>query len=256
MKVFIATPSMGGIVTTAYARTLMATTMALSEIGAEWRYQNIDSADLVTARNLIANAFLRDEECTHLLFIDSDMAVEVETALRILTSKRAFVGAIYPERQVNIDVLAQANAAGQPKELALAKSLKFNVKLHAGTLTVKDDFIPVAGIGFGYVLTEKGVFSRLVGGGHVRTVRSARMAQLGVAGEAYDFFGKMPQENEIPLSDDYSFCKRVAALGDVTMWGWTGAGVHHVGPHHYGAPFIDRLKADYASGSAPPSPQG
>ena len=45
------------------------------------------------------------------------------------------------------------------------------------------------------------------------------------------------------LSEDYAFCNRVRALGDVPLLAYVGAGVGHVGHFTYGGPYVERLKA-------------
>ena len=83
MKVLIATPTVQGTATSAYARTLVALTQCLASLGAAYSFMTVDNADVITARNLLAHAFMQDDSFTHLLFIDSDMAGMRPVSLRL-----------------------------------------------------------------------------------------------------------------------------------------------------------------------------
>ena len=89
-KVFIASPTVSGIVTTAYAGTLMAVTMGLQKRNVTYRYTNFDGSDIVMARNYLANAFLQDETASHILYVDSDMAVPQDTLSVLFDSDKEF----------------------------------------------------------------------------------------------------------------------------------------------------------------------
>ena len=92
-KVFIATPTAGGIVTTAYAGTLIAISLVLKERNVKYRYCNFDGSDVVAARNYLANSFLQDTSCSHILFVDSDMSVAPETLSVMVDSHRQLLDA-------------------------------------------------------------------------------------------------------------------------------------------------------------------
>ena len=77
MRILIATPTAGGITTTAYTQSVVAATVAIHEMGGTYRHLSIDGADVVIARNILAHSFLTDDSCDYVLFIDSDMAVDL-----------------------------------------------------------------------------------------------------------------------------------------------------------------------------------
>ena len=59
MHVLIATPTAGQLVTTAYTATLVNATKALHEAGLDYHHSTFDGADIVMARNYLANEALR-----------------------------------------------------------------------------------------------------------------------------------------------------------------------------------------------------
>ena len=73
----IGTPCFGGMVTVPYMLAMMGVKDVLNRAKTPFRLLTPCHESLITrARNSIANAVLRDETATHLLFIDADIAFE------------------------------------------------------------------------------------------------------------------------------------------------------------------------------------
>ncbi len=119
MKITIGTPTAGGTVTTAYARSLTNLTLELTRLSADYALSMIDGSDIVKARNLIASGALADTACTHVLFLDSDMDVPRVVFQRLLEAGHDLAGAIYPKplkhnaRNVHVAVQEQNVGAGR-----------------------------------------------------------------------------------------------------------------------------------------------
>jgi hypothetical protein len=243
MKVFIATPTMGGIVRTEYASTLMTVVKMLSNLKAQWRYLNFDGADVVMARNFLANYFLQDPSCTHLLFIDNDMGVSGEVIQRFLTDDRPVLGAIYPKRTINLQKLYDEASSGRSQDQAIALAQDFNVLFDSNKVTVENGYCQVKGIGFGFVMIQRWVFEALIEQKIVAPLISGTLRKAGLEGNVYDFFSQVQVPNGDWLSEDYAFCDRAAKLENVKIWGWAGSGVSHVGSFVYKASYLDQLRA-------------
>ena len=243
MKVFIATPTMGGIVRTEYASTLMTVVKTLSSLQAQWRYLNFDGADVVMARNFLANYFLQDPSCTHILFIDNDMGISGEVIRRFLTDSRPMLGAIYPKRAINLQTLYDEASTGRSQAQAIALAQDFNVLLESNKITVENGYCKVKGIGFGFVIIQRWVFEALIEQKIVQPLISGTLKKAGLAGDSYDFFSQIQVPNGDWLSEDYAFCDRAAKLETVDIWGWAGTGISHVGSFVYKASYLDQLKA-------------
>lgn len=243
MKVLIASPTTQGMVTTAYAHTLTAATAALTEAGALYRLMLIDGADVVLARTILAHAFMADESLTHILFIDSDMAVDGAALRRLIAEKAPIIGAAYSERRIDLDAYAARIAEGASPEAAKALSSAFTLRMSPGRKEVVNGLVEVEGFGFGCVLIAKEVFSALIARGIAKPITSAKLRAAGLKGDIHDFFAPIPQPDGDVLSEDYAFCERVRALGDAPLLAYIGAGVGHVGQFTYGGAFIDRLRA-------------
>ncbi|MEM8699181.1 MAG: hypothetical protein AAGF44_08420 [Pseudomonadota bacterium] len=244
----IATPTAGEIVTTAYVGSVVAATRVFNGLGWSYVHATFDSADVVLARNYMANLVLSRPEISHLLFLDSDMAVEESVISRYISADRGVVGAIYPERSLDLARYARLSAEGAAPERARAMSLVYNVHLTPGQVRVKGGFCEVEGLGFGCVLIQRQVLERMVETGIAAETSSGKLAQKGMGKVIRDFFSRVQAPDGQWLSEDYAFCQRVrTGLGE-PIWGDASGEVGHVGRMTYGAPFLERLKGEAEAG--------
>lgn len=97
-KIFIATPAFDGKVNVAYACSLADTRLYLSSNAIESIMRIHTSGSLlVRERNDLIKAFL-ESDCTHMLFIDSDIAWNPIDVQRMINFDEDFVAALYPAR--------------------------------------------------------------------------------------------------------------------------------------------------------------
>lgn len=243
MKIFIATPTAGGTVTTAYTQSVVAATMAIHERGGAYQYSCVDGADVVVARNFLAHRFLSDPTLTHILFIDSDMSITLQVFRFFLDQNLPLLGAAYSERRMDMAAFAKALTQDPDEARARAIASKFTVRIPAGDVTVTNNMAKVTSVGFGCVLIKREVFAALIDKQIVKPFVSRLAAKAGFTGTVYDFFDEIALPNGDWLSEDYAFCRRVSELGDVDVNAYVGDGVGHVGQFVYGGPYIERLKS-------------
>lgn len=241
MYILIATPSAGGITTVDYARSLAAATLAITRSGGSYRHLIVDGAEIVLARNLLSQSFLLDSRCTHILFIDTDMAVDQAVFEHMIQQRKAIIGAAYSERKIDMGVFAEASKTHAP-QTATALASNFNIRIDAGEKQISNHLCPVNGFGFGCVLINRIVFETLIEKSLVEPFRSSKLQSVLGDVPAYDFFGKIKLPSGEWLSEDYSFCERVLQAKDFELLAYVGEGVGHVGPFQYSAPYIERLK--------------
>ncbi len=239
--VLIATPTAGQVVTAAYATTLINATRVLTASGLDYHHSTFDGADIVMARNYLANRALLNKACGWVLWIDSDMAIPAKVFTRMLSFDQPFVGAVYSERNLEIERYAQLRMKGFDEARARAMSCNFNVRLEQGRMTVRNGFCAVKGLGFGCVLTRRDLLERLARSDQTRMMPSGKLTSLGLPETMVDFFSEIPRENGGYLSEDYSFCARVTAMGE-TVWALSDVQLGHVGRFEYGGSFLEQLK--------------
>lgn len=107
MKILLATPAYGGILTTSYFTSFLKTMSAISEAGHDMAVITMDRDALISrARNACATMAL-ENNFDKLLFIDADMVWEPEHVFMLLKSDKKIVGGTYPYKKFPIKLVYQ-----------------------------------------------------------------------------------------------------------------------------------------------------
>ena len=246
MKVLIGTPTAGGIAKIQYSTSVLSCANAVAEVGGRCDLVTFDGAHLVIARNYIAHCALTDPEVTHVLSLDSDMDVDINVFRRMIAADADLIAAVYTERGMDMQAFANDLAVSRDKGRATARAARFTSTVEEGKLTVSNHLCTLKNTALGCSLIRRSVFERIIEGGHVEPFICRKLRDMGVKGEMWDFFAESPAPQGGFLSEDYSFCERAKAAG-VTLTGYVGRGVGHVGSFTYEGPFIERLKTGRVS---------
>ena len=244
--VLIATPTMGGVVKSLYATTLVKTISAIKDVGWSVDFVMLDGSYVSAARNYFANVFLGKPHFTHLVMIDSDMFFDGGVICRLLRSGKAVVAAAYSHRRIDLETFAQS--ARNP-ELALvditALALKYTLEPQpeSGTRQVRviDGMCRVNQIGMGCCAIRRDVFEDLIAAAIVRQQPDNSLERMGLEGPFYEFFSEITLDDGRRLSEDYSFCKRWRSMPGKEIWAIVDEPIGHVGDMVYGAPYLKRL---------------
>ena len=96
-KIYIATPFYELKGFSPYIRSLVETTRILTASGVDWVFMDLNGDSYVhRARNSMCMNFLNDPWATDLFFIDSDMAWDPDSFIRILFRPEPIIGGTYP----------------------------------------------------------------------------------------------------------------------------------------------------------------
>lgn len=239
LKVLIGTPTAGGVVKTAYPRTVLRAAEAVARAGGTCDLITFDGADLVLARNALAAAAIQ-RGFTHLLSLDSDMAVEGAVFDRLIAARRGVVAAIYTERRMDMAIYAAEMAKDGDHRRATALAARFTAAVETGKLQVTNELCRVRHAALGASLIAVPIFHKLTQAG-LPTYRYQGLAAHGLPEETPDWFGRIERAPGEWLSEDYSFCRRCAEAG-IDLWGYVGPGVGHVGEMVYEGAFVEQLK--------------
>src|SRR5580692_1818286 len=128
--ILIAVPTMAGLMKSKTATTLILLMRQLTRAGIMAEYLNVDSSDIVYARNLFAREMLRLEALDGLLFVDSDMHFRPALVRKMLSLGADVVATAYPKRALDMNQYARAMAAAggfspEAKARALANTYHF-----------------------------------------------------------------------------------------------------------------------------------
>ena len=104
-NVFFATPCYGGMLTDQFFLSMFRASQTLMRHGINFRVTTLRNESLVTrARNILTAMFL-ESDCSHLLFIDSDIEFDSDSILRALAYDKPIMAAAYPKKHFLFSML-------------------------------------------------------------------------------------------------------------------------------------------------------
>ncbi|MHC1788777.1 hypothetical protein [Solidesulfovibrio sp.] len=235
----IGTPCFGGVVTVPYMLSVLALKDLLNRAKIPFRLLTPCHESLITrARNSIANAFLRDEAATHLLFIDADIEFDPRMVTRLLGADKDVVCGVYPVKGLDLSrVMGQP--AGTPVPVAEAVSLDYAVKVKPGCTVDEQGFLEVEYAATGFMCIRRAVLTRLAEAYPELLYRFACTNEA--AAENYAFFDTLidpGSRNYLP--EDYAFCKRWHDIGGQVHVSVLGR-YAHIGTRPYNGDFAAYL---------------
>lgn len=240
-KIFIATPMYGGMCTGAYTKSMMHVPGVLTQQGVAVGMRFVMNNSLIqSARNQLADLFLKDEDATHLMFIDADIEFDATDILHMINADVDVIGGAYPRKKIAWTRVREAVLAGVPDE---------KLEEHTGDMVIHmlgdiesavvkaTEPFEVKGIGTGFMLIKRDVLERLKG--KVDTY----LDDDGNTIHEYFFLKKSPETGK-QMSEDYTFCQVCRENGiKIYMAPW--AAFAHVGTYEFrGAPI--RIYKDLA----------
>lgn len=176
---------------------------------------SVGDSDISRSRNKLTRLFL-ETDCTHLLFIDTDLIFGHDQVERIMEHKEELVGGCYPKKQhgdIQM-VLNVCDTAKKPRE---------------------DKLVEVKYIGTGFMRVARTVFDQMIEKYGDKLVYN----QDGNSALEYDFWGRgvyeFPNGSRRYLSEDWQFCQRWIDLGG-KVWADTAVLVKHSGNCIYPTP--------------------
>jgi hypothetical protein len=245
--ILIAVPTMAGVMKAKTATTLVLLMRQLTRAGIEADYLNVDSSDIVYARNLYAREVLTSKTLDGLLFVDSDMQFRPALVMKMLRLDADLVAAAYPKRTLDLDQFARAMAEGgaytpEAKLKALANTLQYTVipswdTPKVGRLSVRRGFAKMAAAGMGCALISRAVLQAMIDG---KAVDRRKDVIDGIEHTGWGFFDCV-KVGEISLSEDFSFCYRWTRILGRDLWVCVDEQVSHLGDFVYQGRYLDRL---------------
>jgi len=221
-KIFIATPMYGGMCAGFYTQSIiqLLTTCQANGVDAEFSFMFNESL-ITRARNSLTHTFLKTD-CSHLMFIDSDIKFRAEDVIHMIRAEKDILCGIYPKKEINWHSVKAAMDRGVPFDQLKSHTGSFVVNLvnYAGEVTVPVNVpVEIFNGGTGFMLIKREVFDKL---GKLVPSYSNDVVDLG---------GKMQQSEPIKeffttsiepgtnrlLSEDYHFCR---------IWRESGGQVH------------------------------
>jgi hypothetical protein len=163
-KVFIATPMYGGMANGLYVKSILDLQGLMTNYGVQTKFSFLFNESLITrARNYLVDEFLRSEEYTHLLFLDSDVSFDPQDIVALLALDKDVIGAPYPKKSINWKNIANALRKDPTLDHAKLEGLVgdyvFNAVPGTKNFNVTEP-LEVMEIGTGYMLVKREVFAK------------------------------------------------------------------------------------------------
>jgi hypothetical protein len=265
-KLFLAAPMYGGQCAGMFAKSVADLSSICTSNGIELRSYFLFNESLITrARNYCVDEFMRSD-CTHMMFIDSDIGFDPRDVLAMLAlqsddSEYDVLAGPYPKKCISWEKIKLAVDKGVADEdpNVLEKyvgDFVFNPKGGGGNIRI-DQPVEVMEVGTGFMMTRRSAFERFEKAfphysykpDHVRT------EAFDGSREIMQFFqAEIDPVSKRYLSEDYWFCQKMIEIGG-KIWYCPWMKLQHVGSYIFGGSLID-LASIGAPATADPSQLG
>lgn len=243
-RILLSLPTTSQSMKSATALTVANVVRVLSADGIDVQLHNIDSAEIVTARDMFANMVLHSPQFDSLLFIDSDMSFDPRLVQRMIALDEEFSAAAYTRRRLDLDAFLTAAQQGSDIRRAVAHASSFTLKPTwddnpAAQIELRDGFCSVAAVGMGCALISKSVFTDML---TADLVKPRLDLNAGADRTCWSFFDPVEIDG-VRLGEDYSFCHRWTGSLGRKLWVCADEEVTHIGHYDYRARFADLLQS-------------
>ena len=245
-SIFVATPMYGGMNHGLYAKACLDLQAICMQYGVKIKFSFHFNESLITrARNYLVDEFIHRSDCTHLLFLDSDIHFNPQDVIALLALEKDVIGGPYPKKAI--------------KWRAVKKAMQKNPDIEAQALErVTGDFVfnPVKGtekftvteplqvleIGTGFMLVERSVFAKMEEAYPMIRYKPDHVGQANFDGSRYiqAFFDTVIDTKDSItgggsdryLSEDYMFCQMWRKIGG-EIWLCPWMKTDHIGTYHF-----------------------
>lgn len=216
-NVFFATPCYGGMLTDQYFLSMFRVSQTFMQHGINFRITTLRNESLITrARNILTAMFL-ESDCTHLMFIDSDIEFQPEDMLRALAYDKPILAGAYPKKALPIQY---------------AINFKF-VNPETKQIRVENGAVEVLDASTGFFLIKRETIEKMIKAHPELHYRNDSNIDPRFNKHCYALFDTIldPDDNRY-LSEDYTFCRRWQKLGG-EIWLDPNTRLNHVGSYTF-----------------------
>jgi len=241
----VATPMYGGMAHGLYMKSCLDLQGIMSRYGVDVKFSFLFNESLITrARNYLVDEFLRSD-CTHLLFLDSDIHYNPQDVVALLALDKDVIGGPYPKKSINWNNIAHAarnHPNLEPRELeTLVGEYVFNVVKGTSQFSVTEP-LEVMEIGTGFMLVKREVFDKMAIEYPTIRYKPDHVGQAHFDGSRYihAYFDTVIDTkdsitgggSERYLSEDYMFCQMWRKMGgDIFLCPWMKT--QHIGTYAF-----------------------
>jgi hypothetical protein len=241
----VGTPMYGGMSHGLYVKSCLDLQALMSKYGVDTKFSFLFNESLITrARNYITDEFLRSD-CSHMLFIDSDVHFNPQDVLAMMALDKDLIGGPYPKKSINWNNIAHAARKYpdmNPKELeTLVGEYVFNVVKGTKQFSVTEP-LEVLEIGTGFMMIKRNVFEKLEKAYPQLRYKPDHIGQAHFDGTRYihAYFDTIIDTKDSAtgggsdryLSEDYMFCQLWRKIGgEIYLCPWMKT--QHIGTYAF-----------------------
>ena len=239
-KINLATPCYGGVYVSAYVTSLVNLVKSFSNKGVGYSMSEVDTSDIELSRNiLISNFYFNKPDCSHILFIDSDMGYDASMINRMIDLKKDVIGVVSPKRQINLQAIHENKTSSFVQAVAKASSFIISP---CKKENVTDGFLQVSSCGGGILMISRSCIDKMIKM-CPDIVDTKYHRNIPFAKDFNEFltpFSKVTT-NDHKLSEDLSFCYRWTEHCGGKIYANIDSYIKHVGTHIVESRFIDLM---------------
>lgn len=236
-KLFIGMPCYGGQMTGMTAKSLLDLQSLMIQYGVDVRFSFLFNESLIQrARNYIVDEFLNRSDCTHMMFIDADIAFNPQDIVAMLALDKEIIGGPYPKKSIEWGQLHKAiqkNPALPIDEYQkLVGAMVFNPVGGTQRFSVTEP-LEVSEVGTGFCMYRREVFEKFQEAYPEYMYKPDHVGQAHFGGdrEICSFFNVfIDPESRRTLSEDYCNCQQMRKLG-IKVWMCPWMQLSHVGTY-------------------------
>ena len=239
-KLYISTPCYDAMLTMQYTMSLLRFVQFCNQHNIDYMIDFLGNESLITrARNKSLNKFM-NTDCSHLLFIDSDIEFQPEAVMDLLLFDKDVSCCVYPKKGFNwnkfmYSIQNEQNSKEHPSSRGLdyAYNIMYNDK---NELIKNGDFIRVNQSSTGFMMIKRKIIEKLNKKHTELEIISDELSNNDT--KMYGLFCCMIKDKQY-LSEDYSFCQRVNDIGG-QVWINVKHNLNHIGKYSFNSDIQNR----------------
>jgi hypothetical protein len=245
-SLFVATPMYGGQNHGLYMKACLDLQGLCMQYGIQIKFSFLFNESLITrARNYLVDEFLDRSNCTHMLFIDSDVNFNPQDVIALLALDKDVIGGPYPKKAIkwrSVKKAVEKNPNIDPGLLEkVAGDFVFNPVKGTSQFTVTEP-LSVLEIGTGFMMVKREVFDKMKEAYPEIKYKPDHVGQSNFDGSRYihAYFDTVIDTkdsitgggSERYLSEDYMFCQMWRKIGgEIYLCPWMRTA--HIGTYHF-----------------------
>ena len=245
-SLFVATPMYGGMNHGLYMKACLDLQSTCMQYGVNIKFSFLFNESLITrARNYLVDEFLERSECTHMLFIDSDIHFNPQDVIALLALDKDVIGGPYPKKAIkwkSIKKAVEKKPDIDPQLLEkVAGDFVFNPVKGTSQFSVTEP-LDVLEIGTGFMMVKREVYGKMKDAYPEIKYKPDHVGQANFDGSRYIhayFDTVIDTKDSITgggsdryLSEDYMFCQMWRKLGgQIYLCPWMRTS--HIGTYHF-----------------------